>query len=358
MKMSKITMRTARSIILSLALMLLAACAPQTPQVGVATLLAEMQTMLASATPTPVLRSLTTQSVSAAPSIELAETATPTPFDSPTPPPTGTATPTAEVKARFAVIGDFGSGSQAQTDVANLVKSWNPDFIVTTGDNNYPTGSADTIDRNIGRDYYEFIYPYLGSYGESSAPNRFFPSLGNHDWDAPNAQPYLDYFTLPGNERYYDFTWGPVHFFIVNSDPREPDGASSSSYQALWLKDALGASDSTWKIVVLHASPYSSGTHGGTPWMRWPFAEWGASAVLGGHDHNYERLHIDGIPYFVNGLGGGAIYRMKTPVDGSQIRYNQDYGAMLVEADRQQINFQFITRWGEVIDNYSLNAVD
>ena len=28
----------------------------------------------------------------------------------------------------------------------------------------------------------------------------------------PQRPPYLDYFTLPGNERYYDFTWGPVHF--------------------------------------------------------------------------------------------------------------------------------------------------
>ena len=24
--------------------------------------------------------------------------------------------------------------------------------------------------------------------------------------------------------------------------------------------------------------------------MRWPFAEWGASAVLSGHDHLYERV--------------------------------------------------------------------
>ena len=54
--------------------------------------------------------------------------------------------------------------------------------------------------------------------------NSFLPSLGNHDWGTPNAQPYLDYFALPGNERYYDHVQGPVHFFIVDSDPNEPDG--------------------------------------------------------------------------------------------------------------------------------------
>ena len=43
----------------------------------------------------------------------------------------------------------------------------------------------------------------------------------------------------------------------------------------------------------------------------------GATAVLAGHDHDYERLIIDGLPYFVNGLGGGGIYQFTTPVPGS-----------------------------------------
>ena len=36
---------------------------------------------------------------------------------------------------RFAVIGDFGSGNQDEQDVADLVESWDVDFIITTGDN-------------------------------------------------------------------------------------------------------------------------------------------------------------------------------------------------------------------------------
>ena len=40
---------------------------------------------------------------------------------------------------RFAVIGDYGLASQGEQDVANLVKSSAPSFIVTTGDNNYPS---------------------------------------------------------------------------------------------------------------------------------------------------------------------------------------------------------------------------
>ena len=83
--------------------------------------------------------------------------------------------------AHFGVIGDFGFAGTPEADVANLVKSWNPEFILTVGDNNYDTGSAATIDANIGQYYHEFIGDYTGSYGAGSATNRFIASLGNHD---------------------------------------------------------------------------------------------------------------------------------------------------------------------------------
>ena len=61
---------------------------------------------------------------------------------------------------RFAVIGDFGLAGQPEAEVAALVKSWEPEFIITTGDNNYPDGAVETIDENIGQYYHAFIYPY------------------------------------------------------------------------------------------------------------------------------------------------------------------------------------------------------
>jgi hypothetical protein len=252
------------------------------------------------------------------------------------------------------LIGDYGEGNQAEQDVADLVKSWNPELILTVGDNNYPSGAAETIDDRIGRFYSQYISPYNGAYSPGAEQNRFFPTLGNHDWDTAGAQAYFDYFTLPNNERYYDFVWGPVHFFAVDSDSREPDGVSRISPQAQWLQERLAASTSPWKIVYFHHPPYSSGYHGPVDWMIWPFTEWGASAVLSGHDHTYERLLVDGIPYFINGVGGGPIYYFIQIDPRSQVRYNDDYGAMLVTADESRMIFQFITRRGEVIDEHTL----
>lgn len=260
--------------------------------------------------------------------------------------------------ARFGVIGDFGIAGQPEQDVANLVKSWNPDFIVTVGDNNYDFGEAATIDQNIGQYYHDYIFPYTGSYGAGATTNRFFPTLGNHDWDSSDSnQPYLAYFTLPGNERYYDFVQGPVHFFMLDSDGREPDGVTSVSIQASWLQAKLAAATEPWKLVIFHQAAYTSGTvDGPTPYMRWPFKTWGASAVLSGHEHGYERLVSNGLPYFVDGAGGQTLYSFGIPAPESQVRYSSDYGAMLVDASATSITFKFINRAGSVIDTYTLNT--
>ena len=88
--------------------------------------------------------------------------------------------------------------------------------------------------------------------------------------------------------------------------------------------------------------------------MQWPFSSWGADAVIAGHDHTYERLEEDGIPYFVNGVGGAGRYYFEDILDGSLVRYNAEYGAMRVEATDTYILFEFITLAGEVVDRYEL----
>lgn len=257
---------------------------------------------------------------------------------------------------RVAVIGDYGTNSQGEADVAALVHSWEPDAIITVGDNNYPDGAASTIETNIGQYYWDYIAPYSGTYGVNTGPNRFFPALGNHDWVTANAQPYLDYFTLPGNERYYTTTLGPITFFAIDSDTNEPDGVGQSSVQALWLQNALAAATTPWKVVYMHHPPYSSGQHGSTVYMQWPYATWGADIVLAGHDHTYERLRVNWFPYIVVGTGGASLYDFGTPLPESVRRYNTNYGALLITATPHAISYHFINRNGVLIDTLNQTA--
>jgi tartrate-resistant acid phosphatase type 5 len=252
---------------------------------------------------------------------------------------------------RMAVIGDYGEAGPAEAAVAELVKSWSPELVITLGDNNYQHGAASTLDDNVGQYYHAFISPYLGKHGQGSDHNRFFPTLGNHDWRAPGARPYLEYFTLPGNERYYEVVWGPLHLFALDSDPHEPDGITADSVQARWLQERLAASTSPWQLVYMHHPPYSSGDHGSAEALRWPFAAWGVDVVLAGHDHHYERLERDGIVYVVNGLGGNPHrYDLRAPLPDSKVRFNAEHGAMLVEATAERLELHFVTTSGRVVD--------
>lgn len=289
---------------------------------------------------------------------------------------------------RFAVIGDFGldnykpkstaqqqaaspdAGTAAeappkrlnpnQAAVADLVASWKPAFVVTTGDNNYPKGEAATIDENIGKYYAPFIGNYQGRYGRGSSENRFFPVLGNHDWDAPKVrcQAYLDYFSLPGNERYYEFVAGPVHFFMLDNDGREPDGVEVGSKQYEWFVRAAAASRTPFQVVMAHHPAYSSGEHGSHPWADWDFEKHGIDLVLCGHDHDYERIERDGIVYVVNGAGGGNLRHFETPVDGSLVRYFQKHGAMPIDvsttAEEATMTSRFVDVNGVEVDRFIL----
>lgn len=243
----------------------------------------------------------------------------------------------------FAAIGDYGRWyTEGESEVSRMVHAWSPDFIITLGDNNYEYGADSTIDSNIGQYYHDYIHPYNGIFGAGALFNKFFPALGNHDWITVNALPYLNYFTLPGNERYYDFIKGNCHFFVVDSDVNEPDGNTIASRQANWLRSGLSSSTARFKIVYFHHPPYSSGQHGNNTDMQWPFKEWGATIVLCGHEHNYERLvGNDGMTYFINGLGGKDWRDFGTIVPESRFRFTGNYGAMIMTSYSDSINIKF-----------------
>ncbi len=276
-------------------------------------------------------------------------------------------------KMVFGVIGDYGDDDDNSRDVSNLMKSWNPDFIITVGDNDYSDGAFrgtfDALELNVGQYFQEFIGDYQGQLGPGASVNKFFPTPGDHDWgdtcdDPTGLDDYLRYFTLPGdntgNERYYDFHQGPVHFFSIHSiNDCEPDGATADSVQGTWVRDAALASNATFKIAYFHNPPYSSGDRhiGDGAHMQWPWADWGFDLVISGDDHIYERIERDGVVYLVNGLGGVDIHGLvDTPVEGSQVRYANQYGAVRVDVFDNRLDVSFFTVDGDKIDSFSING--
>jgi tartrate-resistant acid phosphatase type 5 len=299
-----------------------------------------------------------------------AATSTPT-TSTPTTSTPATPAPAPAKKTVFAVIGDYGVHRASELAVAKLCNRWKPSFVVTVGDNYYAGAGGKGNDHyyaSAGWAYGKWmadVPKHRGHVVSKAKVNAFFPTLGNEDYNlSASVKNYRSYFNLPGkgftsssgSERFYDFVVGRVHFFMLDSNPREPKGVSAKSAQARWLKRALASSESSWNVVVEHHPPYTSYQFGLSRYMRWPYKKWGADIVLSGHAHVYERIVQGGLTYVGDGLGGGGIHQFASRTAGSKVRFNSDFGAMRGVVQGNKLTFEFRTLGGKVVDRFTIPA--
>lgn len=204
---------------------------------------------------------------------------------------------------RFAAVGDADPASPAGRKVCARVRSWSPEFVIALGERGFPEDGAQVLSWARGEGRQEYVR-------------------------------------------------GPVHLFSLGNEVLEPT-ASRDGAAAQWLRKSLAASHAPWKIVYLQEAPYSSGPDGSARAPRWPFKEWGADAVMSGRDGHYERLEVDGMTFFVNGPGGSP-EPLSAQAPGSRCVFNEEQGAMLIEAAPERIDFRFVTAEGLVVDAHTL----
>ena len=244
---------------------------------------------------------------------------------------------------KFAVLGDFGTGSRGQietgAEMARVHKRFPFEFVITVGDNIYGSESQ----RDFARKF-EVPYKLL-----LDAKIKFYASLGNHD---SAEQVNYELFNMDG-KRYY--TMNPsrqnAKFFAVDSTYLLPE-------QVLWLEKELAGSREDWKIPYFHHPPYSSGErHGSQEPIRKAleplFLKYNVSVVFTGHDHFYERTKPQqGIVYFVVGSGGqlrrGNIAARSALTEKG---FDTDYAFLVAEIDGDDMYFNAIARTGAVIDS-------
>ena len=263
----------------------------------------------------------------------------------------------------FAVIGEYGTNDTNAAAVATLVNTViQPQFVVTVGNNNYGDADLAGYDLAVGQFYSPYIGNYVGTYGTGSVVNRFFPAVGYLDWNFKTGyDPFLNYFTLPDEERAYTTMVGPVHLFVVNSDVHEPAGRTADSVQSEFIRLVMEASPAPWMFVFMQQSPFSSGdTFGSDTAMRWPFKQWGADAVFSGNNRNFERLDIAGVPYFVNGAGGAELQNFSALVPQSKFRFSDFHGAIkvIVNAAEATVQFWSVENGGTLVHSHIVPATD
>jgi hypothetical protein len=252
------------------------------------------------------------------------------------------ALPNKEGSFKFAVLGDFGTGTKAQYELAEQMVTLHDRFkynvVVLVGDNLY--GSERPQDF---KNKFELPYKRLLDSGV-----KFYASLGNHD---AREQRFYNLFNMDG-KYYYSFNPSPdVRFFALESTYPVPE-------QIKWLENELKTSTSNWKIPFFHHPLYSSGDrHGSDLSLRNVleplFLQYNVSVVLNGHDHFYERVKPQkGIIYFVVGSGGQLRKGNIDRSSGITARgFDTDQAFMAAEISGDEMHFNAISRTGAIVDS-------
>jgi hypothetical protein len=244
-----------------------------------------------------------------------------------------------------------------------------PAAILTLGDNQYETNSIDQ--------YGDLPYP-SGSWNNginwgrfcnqlSCLPN-FHPAIGNHEYSTPGASGYftnfrdaatpLDPGCIQSCRGYYSFDVGTWHVIALNAECSQIGGCGHNSPEERWLQTDLAADTAVCTLAYWHEPLFSSGgraaTKGLTFWNDLYNA--GASVVLTGHDHIYERFAPQGIaidlnnaPYdpngmreFVVGTGGNNHTSLQTQAPNSEVANTNTFGVLELTLHPTSYDWQFI----------------
>jgi len=221
---------------------------------------------------------------------------------------------------RFVVVGDSGDGGAAQQALARRMASVPMDAILFLGDIAYGSGTRAQLQTRFF-DVYHGLFQRVPVYS----------AIGNHDDASAHGQAFHDAFVLPGNERWYAFDLGDVHFVVL-------DTTQIGAAQAAWLEADLATASRRFTIVLAHHPPYTAARRGPSRSFQRTFvpilARHGVDLVLSGHEHHYERSQpLDGVVYVVSGGGGARLTPVGRAGHTRVARAVHHYLALEVRAD-------------------------
>lgn len=276
-------------------------------------------------------------------------------------------------RVRFAVIGDSGTGDDAQHRVARQMLAWHErlpyDLVLMLGDNIY--GGFLNIGGGNKNDFEErFDRPYAGLVKRGVV---FRAALGNHDMNYREGRDLIedhDRFHIDGPLGYYTFSAGEwtnpagqtaplVDFFVLNTERLV--GGRQDPAQLAWLEQALTGSRARWRIVYGHHPAYSAAhAHASdvalrmklAPILAGPDPAWPrVQVVFAGHDHIYQRFRPQGgIVYFVDGSSGQLRAGDARPSSLVAAVEDEKHVFMLWEATPAELHFRAIDEDGRAFD--------
>lgn len=249
-----------------------------------------------------------------------------------------------DIPVEIVVMGDFGSGSGDQRELAGTMRDFiekrDVALLVTTGDNFY----SDEVE-----EIWHEPYGWLAEEGVEVAA-----AWGNHDIETPSRLELVRR-TLGPPGRWYSVPLGDGKLIVLDSnqvdDPEQLD----------WLRSELETSGSPI-IISFHHPAFSCGVYANDDDIRQTWVPviqpFDVTLVLNGHEHHYERFDVAGTTYVVTGGGGMKIRDRKECSDGVPepiVGNYEDHHFVLLGVDDGRIRGEVIDRKGNVIDTFSVS---
>jgi acid phosphatase type 7 len=241
--------------------------------------------------------------------------------------------------------GDLASPEEQDSWVAQLLMVLPFERFLTLGDNAYRHGTREEFDT--------WWHPVFGHVND-----RVCPSPGNHDYDTPAAAGYKSYFNqhapcYPASADYYAVDVGGWRWYSLNSEI----AADTASAQYKWLAAELASNSARcvgayWHWPMFNAGVWGTGTRMQPIWSL--LSSHGASLVLTGHDHDYQRwLPIDGITQFVVGTGGASSHELAATPSDARVAAQavHIFGVLQLALYETRADFRFVTVSGRVLDS-------
>jgi tartrate-resistant acid phosphatase type 5 len=271
---------------------------------------------------------------------------------------------------RVAVIGDSGFGETITFALAAQMASRQPDFVIHTGDVVYSIFENGTPLRAFQAKYF---WPFQNVLLQ--APVYAVP--GNHEYysDAMiNGVPFYFHVFPPLGEYIMDGSWvgsgeGQRSWFAVRMmdyqflflDSQLFYAPGNLSGQTDWLQEQLAEHPGP-TIGIYHIPTYTSGHYkaDGIPIRRtWLtlFTEANTVLILSGHEHNYERLNVDGMDFIVSGGGSRHLYPLEVPFEGSRV-FSSESHFVLLDLYKDHIEVEVFNEFGDLIDKADLTIED
>ena len=259
----------------------------------------------------------------------------------------GEATPALAADPVLVGAGDISTCANLNDSATELLLDTIEGTVFTLGDNSYESGTAS-----------EFANCYNPTWGQHKA--RTMPSVGNHEYQTPNATGYYNYFGAAAGDPakgYYSYNLGAWHIIVINTNNScTIISCAAGSAQEQWLRDDLAANPAVCTLAYWHHPRFSSSSvHGSQAYMQpiWQaLYDFGADVVLSGHTHNYERFAkqtpagvadpVRGIREIVVGTGGKEFYPINATIANSEANNDDTHGVLKMTLHASSYDWEFV----------------